>query len=66
MPNEVVFHASADLVAHPPTPAETLLARQLLVEPNRTGELVALSGGRDRAEAIFVVEVIRYARKEYQ
>ncbi len=49
-----------DLLACPPTAAESALARELLLAPHRTAELVALSGDRDRAEAIFVVEVLRY------
>lgn len=50
------------LLTHPPTPAETAAARVLFTEPHRTPELVALSGDRDRAEAIFVVEVLRLVR----
>lgn len=51
---------AVDLRACPPTAAESALARELLLAPHRTAELVALSGDRDRAEAIFVVEVLRY------
>jgi hypothetical protein len=52
--------SAVDLRVCPPTAAESELARTLLTEPQRAPELVALSGDRDRAEAIFVVEVLRY------
>lgn len=55
---------STDLETFPPSTVELAIAADCLTSPDRIAELVAVAGGRDRAEVLFTIAVWQWVSRE--